>query len=456
MNDTGLPGVTLADREHVCVFHRGPEERDAVLAAPLRRRTRRGRQVPVHRRLPRPRRRWPTASTRPPARARPADRPAGHRLPHRRPVRPRTSLRPVALGHRRLRRRGLRARPGDGRAQLVPARPPGRRLRRDGAAAGVRGAVQPAGQAAAGHDLLPLRPRPARRRPAARRAAPPPGGHRPGRALPVPLAHRGAAGRGRRRPPPGQPASGRRPGPPGDRRAPGRSPPGRPRPDRSGATPAPPPTERSGIGSSRPCRGWPVPTSGPPSSRRPRWPGPCSTARRSTPPVRRHTRALGLDVDHRPASRRDPPGRRPGRTRRPRESAGGRPGRRDRLRGRRRAPSSTTRSSAWPAAAGRSDWAGPTPAPTGAARSYAEARRAADFAAGLGRPVLRYEELGLFSLLADGGDPAAMADFVAEWLGPLLAHDEARPHQKLCCPRWPPTSTPAPPSRPPPTPSAST
>ncbi|HYT40033.1 MAG TPA: MEDS domain-containing protein, partial [Acidimicrobiia bacterium] len=33
MNDTGLPGVTLADREHVCVFHRGPEERDAVLAA---------------------------------------------------------------------------------------------------------------------------------------------------------------------------------------------------------------------------------------------------------------------------------------------------------------------------------------------------------------------------------------------------------------------------------------
>jgi len=33
VNDTGMPGVTLDDREHVCVFHRGPEERDAVLAA---------------------------------------------------------------------------------------------------------------------------------------------------------------------------------------------------------------------------------------------------------------------------------------------------------------------------------------------------------------------------------------------------------------------------------------
>ncbi len=66
----------------------------------------------------------------------------------------------------------------------------------------------------------------------------------------------------------------------------------------------------------------------------------------------------------------------------------------------------------------------------GAARSYAEARRAADFAERLGRPVLRHEELGLFSLLADGGDAAAMADFVDEWLGPLLDHDERR-SQKL-------------------------
>jgi hypothetical protein len=61
----------------------------------------------------------------------------------------------------------------------------------------------------------------------------------------------------------------------------------------------------------------------------------------------------------------------------------------------------------------------------GAARSYSEARRAAGFAAGLDRPVLRHEDLGLFSLLADGGDPGAMAGLVAEWLGPLLAHDAA-------------------------------
>jgi MEDS: MEthanogen/methylotroph, DcmR Sensory domain/PucR C-terminal helix-turn-helix domain/GGDEF-like domain len=66
----------------------------------------------------------------------------------------------------------------------------------------------------------------------------------------------------------------------------------------------------------------------------------------------------------------------------------------------------------------------------GAARSYAEARRAADFADRLGLPVLRHEDLGLFSLLAEGGDTGAMADFVAEWLGPLLAHDERR-SQKL-------------------------
>ena len=66
----------------------------------------------------------------------------------------------------------------------------------------------------------------------------------------------------------------------------------------------------------------------------------------------------------------------------------------------------------------------------GAARSYAEARRAADFAERLGRPVLRHEELGLFSLLADGGAPSAMAGFVGEWLGPLVAHDERR-SQKL-------------------------
>jgi hypothetical protein len=62
----------------------------------------------------------------------------------------------------------------------------------------------------------------------------------------------------------------------------------------------------------------------------------------------------------------------------------------------------------------------------GPARSYAEARRAADFAAALGRPAARHEDLGLFALLADGGDPAALADLVAEWLGPLLAHDRRR------------------------------
>ena len=68
----------------------------------------------------------------------------------------------------------------------------------------------------------------------------------------------------------------------------------------------------------------------------------------------------------------------------------------------------------------------------GAARSYAEARRAADFAAALDRPVLRHDDLGLFSLLADGGDPAAMAALVEEWLGPLSAHDDGRrPRQQL-------------------------
>jgi hypothetical protein len=62
----------------------------------------------------------------------------------------------------------------------------------------------------------------------------------------------------------------------------------------------------------------------------------------------------------------------------------------------------------------------------GAARSYTEARQAADFAAGLDRPAVRHEDLGLFSLLADGGDPGPMAELVAEWLGSLLAHDEGR------------------------------
>ncbi|HVW33701.1 MAG TPA: MEDS domain-containing protein, partial [Acidimicrobiia bacterium] len=33
MKDSGLPGVTLDDREHVCVFYRGPVERDSVLSA---------------------------------------------------------------------------------------------------------------------------------------------------------------------------------------------------------------------------------------------------------------------------------------------------------------------------------------------------------------------------------------------------------------------------------------
>jgi len=66
------------------------------------------------------------------------------------------------------------------------------------------------------------------------------------------------------------------------------------------------------------------------------------------------------------------------------------------------------------------------PGAGGAATSYAEARRAARFAAVLGRPLLRYDDLGLLALLADGGDPAALTALVAEWLGPLLAHDERR------------------------------
>lgn len=68
--------------------------------------------------------------------------------------------------------------------------------------------------------------------------------------------------------------------------------------------------------------------------------------------------------------------------------------------------------------------------PSGAARSYREARRAATFAERLGRPVLGHDDLGLFSLLADHGDPDAVADLVDEWLGPLLTHDEGR-RQKL-------------------------
>ena len=70
--------------------------------------------------------------------------------------------------------------------------------------------------------------------------------------------------------------------------------------------------------------------------------------------------------------------------------------------------------------------------PDGAARSYVEARRAADFAAALGRPVVRHDDLGLLSLLADGGDHAALRGLVDEWLGPLLAHDaDRRPRQRL-------------------------
>jgi hypothetical protein len=67
----------------------------------------------------------------------------------------------------------------------------------------------------------------------------------------------------------------------------------------------------------------------------------------------------------------------------------------------------------------------------GAARSYAEARLAADFAAAVDRPVLRHEDLGLFSLLAHGGDPGPMAELVTEWLGPLLDHDGGRRAQLL-------------------------
>ncbi|HVW35521.1 MAG TPA: helix-turn-helix domain-containing protein, partial [Acidimicrobiia bacterium] len=62
----------------------------------------------------------------------------------------------------------------------------------------------------------------------------------------------------------------------------------------------------------------------------------------------------------------------------------------------------------------------------GVARSYREARRAADFAAALGKPLVRHDDLGLFALLADHGDPSALEDLVARWLGPLLAHDERR------------------------------
>ncbi|MCA1841584.1 MAG: MEDS domain-containing protein, partial [Actinobacteria bacterium] len=51
-----------------------------------------------------------------------------------------------------------------------------------------------------------------------------------------------------------------------------------------------------------------------------------------------------------------------------------------------------------------------------ASRSYADARRAADFAAALGRPAVRHDDLGLFALLADGGDPEALANLATEWL----------------------------------------
>ena len=70
------------------------------------------------------------------------------------------------------------------------------------------------------------------------------------------------------------------------------------------------------------------------------------------------------------------------------------------------------------------------PGAEGAARSYAEARRAADFAGRLDRPVVRFEDLGLFSLLAEAGDPAPMAALAAEWLGPLL-DDGLKQHKLL-------------------------
>jgi hypothetical protein len=59
-------------------------------------------------------------------------------------------------------------------------------------------------------------------------------------------------------------------------------------------------------------------------------------------------------------------------------------------------------------------------------RSYADARQAAALAAGRGRPVLRSDDLGLFRLLADRGDPHRMEELVEEWLGALAAHDRAR------------------------------
>jgi hypothetical protein len=59
-------------------------------------------------------------------------------------------------------------------------------------------------------------------------------------------------------------------------------------------------------------------------------------------------------------------------------------------------------------------------------RSYDDARQAAALAAGLGRPALRHDDLGLFRLLAAGGDPRRMEDLAEEWLGALAAHDRSR------------------------------
>ncbi|MGH9038357.1 MAG: PucR family transcriptional regulator, partial [Acidimicrobiia bacterium] len=59
-------------------------------------------------------------------------------------------------------------------------------------------------------------------------------------------------------------------------------------------------------------------------------------------------------------------------------------------------------------------------------RSYVDARQAAALAAGLGRPVLRSDDLGLFRLLAADGDPRRMKELAEEWLGALTAHDGTR------------------------------
>ncbi|MGH9000190.1 MAG: PucR family transcriptional regulator, partial [Acidimicrobiia bacterium] len=61
-----------------------------------------------------------------------------------------------------------------------------------------------------------------------------------------------------------------------------------------------------------------------------------------------------------------------------------------------------------------------------ATSSYHQARRAAALAVEMDVPVVRYDDTGIFEVLAGGASPSLMEAFVAEWLGPLVIHDRSK------------------------------